>query len=116
MASNKTYVSAVPLTMVRLASGGYQNVLEGDPIAGEAVNPEDLKRLVRKKFLVEAPKGVDKSASQPPAPNADTVDGILAAVGDDKGKANKALDAEKAKGDDARSTLVDKLQAIVDKA
>lgn len=115
MASNKTYVSAVPLTMVRLASGGYQNVLQGDPIAGEAVNPEDLKRLVRKKFLVEAPKGVDKSASQPPAPNPDTVEAILKDVGEDKAKAKAALDAEQAK-ETPRSSLVDKLQAVLDKA
>ena len=52
-----------------------------------------------------------------PAPstveNPDTVDGILAAVGDDPVKAQSALDAETAKGDKARSTLVEKLQAIV---
>lgn len=65
--SNKTYVSAVPLTMVRLVDGGYRNVLEGDQIAGEAVDPDDLKRLVRKGFLVE--KDDDQPAG-PPAKSA----------------------------------------------
>lgn len=52
--ASKTYVSAVPLAMVRLAGGGYQSVLEGDPIAAEAVEPDDLKRMVRKGYLREA--------------------------------------------------------------
>lgn len=64
-----TYVSAVPLTMVRLAEGGYRNVLQGDPIVGQAVDAEDLKRLVRKGFLVE--KADDEGASDgPPAKSA----------------------------------------------
>lgn len=113
--ASKIYVSAVPLTMVRTVAGGYQNVLEGDQIAGEAVNPEDLKRLVRKKFLVEKKDEEKAKSAASSTPNPDTVEGILKEVGDDKAKAKAALDAERAK-ETPRSSLVDKLQAVLDKA
>lgn len=37
---------------------------------------------------------------------------VLDYVGDDPARAGEALEAEQAKGEDARSTLVEKLQAI----
>lgn len=43
-----------------------------------------------------------------------TVDEVLDRVGDDKSKAQAALDAETAKGGKARSTLVEKLRAIIE--
>lgn len=43
-----------------------------------------------------------------------TIDVILAEVGDDPEKAAAELEAEQAKGDTARSTLVEKLQAVID--
>lgn len=43
-----------------------------------------------------------------------TIAGVLAEVGDDKAKAQSALDAERAKGDSARVTLIAKLQAVLD--
>jgi hypothetical protein len=42
------------------------------------------------------------------------VEDILDRVGDDADAAREALDAEQAKGDKARKSLVEKLQAIVD--
>lgn len=42
------------------------------------------------------------------------VDDVLAWVGDDKDRAREALDAETAKGDKARSSLVTQLTAIVE--
>lgn len=45
-----------------------------------------------------------------------TIDHVLGWVGDDSDRALVALDAEKAKGDEARSTLVDKLTKLVDDA
>lgn len=68
--SKKIYVSAVPLTMVRTVDGGYRNVLEGDPIAGEAVDTTDLERLVRKGFLVEFETDEAVDPSGPPAKSA----------------------------------------------
>lgn len=43
-----------------------------------------------------------------------TVDEVLTRVGDDPAAAQAALDAEAAKGEKSRSTLVEKLQAVVD--
>lgn len=77
---SKIYVSAVPLTMVRTVEGGYRNVLEGDPIAGEAVQPEDLKRLVRKGFLKELEVKVEADAGGAPAKSASKGDWVEFAV------------------------------------
>lgn len=62
-----TYVSAVPLAMVRTVEGSYRNVYQDEPIEGEAVEPENLKRLVRKGFLVES---AADAAEGPPAKGA----------------------------------------------
>lgn len=108
--ASKIYVSAVPLTMVRLVEGGYLNVLQGDPIPGEAVQPDDLKRLVRKGFLKEAEAPAQKGADSAKEP---TVPEILEGVGDDKEKAAAALEQEKAGKN--RKTLVEPLEAILAK-
>lgn len=109
---SKTYVSAVPLTMVRLVDGGYRNVLEGDPIAGEAVDAKDLKRLVRKGFLVEHKPPKEKgSSSSNDDPNPGTAAYVLKEVGTDKAKAKAALDQEKAGQN--RTTLIADLEKIL---
>lgn len=69
-------------------------------------NDARCKQLVKEGMLERV---VEEAA--PAAP--DTVEAILAGVGDDKAKAAVALETERAKGDDARSTLVKKLEAIV---
>ena len=104
----KIYVSAVPLTMVRLIDGGYRNVLQGEQVAGDAVEPENLKRHLRKGFLVEAEEAEEVEGE----PKSDKVDDIVAEVGDDKEKAAEALEREKAGKN--RKTLVEKLQAVLD--
>lgn len=43
-----------------------------------------------------------------------TVDQVLDQVGDDPAAAQQALDSENARGDDARVTLVEKLEALVE--
>lgn len=106
-----TYVSAVPLTMVRLVDGGYHNVFKDEPIAGTSVDPDNLKRLVRKGYLVEK---TNSEASDDDGSKPASVKEILAEVGDDKDKAAEALAAEQGRGDDARSSLVGKLQAVLD--
>lgn len=65
------YQGRAPLTMVRLVDGGFRNVFEGEVVSGDAVEPEHLKRYLRKGFLVEhegeksEPEGVPaKSASK----------------------------------------------------
>jgi hypothetical protein len=51
--------------------------------------------------------------AEKPGGRADTVEAILAGVGDDKTLAQAALEAEQAKGERARSSLVGKLEAIL---
>ncbi len=57
----------------------------------------------------------EPEAPEPEAPKEPTVKEILDEVGDDKEKAQTALDAEKAK-ETPRSSLTDKLEAILGKA
>ncbi|MFI2612057.1 hypothetical protein [Kitasatospora sp. NPDC018619] len=56
-------------------------------------------------------------AGQPPAPDgldiAGTIDTVLTWVDGDPGRAQLALDAERAKGDSARATLTTRLDAIL---
>lgn len=67
-----TYVSAVPLAMVRTIDGGYRNVYRDEEVAGAAVDPDNLERLVRKGFLVEKDETSDDSdgSEGPPAKSA----------------------------------------------
>ena len=97
--------------MVRTVDGGYRHVYQDEPIAGDAIDPENLKRLVKKGFLAEATATGDESDSGSAKPP--TIKEIMADVGDDKAKAQEALDAEQARGDDARPSLVEKLQAVI---
>lgn len=60
--------------------------------------------------------GESQVVEEPAAPPVATIAKILDEVGDDPDKALAALEAEQARGDDARSTLVDKLTKIVDAA
>lgn len=102
-----TYLSAVPLAMVRTQSGGYVNVLEGDHVPGDILE-EDLERLLGRGWLVEAPTA-DEAGDDKPT----TVPDILAAVGTDKALAQQYLDEEN-KAKKPRVSLVEPLQAIVD--
>lgn len=110
MSTQKSYIGVAPLTMARTTAGGYVSVYAGNPVPG-GVTSEDLKRLLDEGFLgeQEAPVESDTSGDSKPA----KVEDILAEVGDDKTKAAAALETEKGLGDKARSTLVSKLEAIV---
>lgn len=102
-----TYLSAVPLAFVRTQSGGYVNVLEGDPVPVDILD-EDLERLLGRGWLVEAPSADDEADAGPT-----TKDEILAAVGEDKALAQQYLDAENA-AKKPRVTVVAGLQAVLD--
>lgn len=108
---SKQYVGAEPLTMVRIGSGESATmvyVFAGAPVP-DGADPDDVKRLVDEGFLVAQDADVDEQADDSkPA----SVSDILTEVGDDKAKATAALEQEQARGDAARKTLVEKLQAI----
>lgn len=109
--SSKQYTGIAPLTMARTAAGGYINILKGDPVP-DSIDVEDRKRLVREGFLDEV-KATEPTDGDDSIGKSDKVADILAEVGDDKDKAKAALETEQAKGDAARPTLVEKLQAIL---
>lgn len=109
---SKIYTSAVPLTMVRTVDGGYRNVFQDEAISGDSVDSANLKRLVRKGFLVEEKSAGKPVKAAPTGPNPGTAEFVLAEVGDDKGKAQVALDEETAR-ETPRKTLVADLEKIL---
>jgi hypothetical protein len=105
----KQYVSVEPLTMVRIGSAETATmayVYEGAPVP-DGADPDDVARLVKEGYLEE------RDAADPEPDQPTTVEGILGAVVDDKALAQQYLDQENA-AEKPRSTLVGKLQAIVD--
>lgn len=104
------YEGVAPLTMARTSSGGYVNIYAGDPVP-EGVDKADLDRLLDEGFFGEVKA---EPESEPESAKPASVESILAEVGDDRVKAQAALDEELARGDAARSTLIKKLQAVVE--
>lgn len=109
MAASKNYVGVAPLTMVNVGPGGYAYVYAGQPVP-EGASAEEIKRLVDGEFIAEGEPG--GSTSDSGSSNSRSIKEILKEVGEDQTKAAAALEAENAKGDDARPTLVAKLEAI----
>lgn len=111
----KSYIGKAPLTMAKTAEGGYVYVYEGAPVPAN-IDTDDLTRLVDEGFLEEDKKAAAKASSSSTGGSAEptTVKDILAAVGDDKAKAQEYLEKEKA--GENRSTLVEKLEAIANPA
>lgn len=70
---------------------------------------DDSRDHLLSRGLIEKAEQSADGESKPPK-----VADVLAEVGDDKDKAAEALEQEKARGDAARSTLVERLQAVVD--
>lgn len=96
------------------AEGRNRVALRGDTIE---VAPEDMERGDRLGAFVTDPEPTGPTESDAAAASDSKpakVNDILAEVGTDKEKAAAALETEKARGDDARSTLLEKLQAVLD--
>lgn len=104
------------------AEGRNRVALRGDTVELDA---DDLKR--GEKFdafevVAPEPEGEPEGEGDQPDPEGDEGDDdraakikdVLAEVGDDKTKAAEALEQEKARGESARSTLLAKLQAVID--
>jgi hypothetical protein len=104
------YISASALTIAKDLSGRQVYIYKDQPVNGAALDPEDLARLVEAGHLVELGASEEGTQGEPT-----TVDEILAAVGDDAEQAAAYLDAETAK-DKPRKGLVEKLEAIIEKA
>lgn len=100
-----SYVVTAPLAVIKQENSTFVHVYAGGPVPADS-DAAHVKQLLREKLIdkVSEPKA-ETPASGP------TVEEILAAVGDDKAKAAEALEQEKAGKN--RSTLVSKLEAIV---
>lgn len=110
--SSNSYVGVAPLTMARTTAGGYINILAGD-LVPESVREDDLKRLVDEGFLAEAvPVEAVLIGDTDGAAKPETADEVLARVGDDKVKAQAALDEENAK-EKPRKGLVADLEKLL---
>jgi hypothetical protein len=89
-------------------NAGPRYFYEGGVIL-DGYNDDRCDELVAEKMLEKVSVSKDGDVQEP---KADSVDAILADVGEDKEKAQAALDAENAKSS-PRKTLVSKLEAIV---
>lgn len=106
----KQLIGKAPLTQARTTAGRVVFIGRGRPAPSD-LSSEDRKRLLAEGYLEEIDADTEPEPQGDGAPT--SVKDILKEVGDDKAKAQEFLDAEKAKGDDARSSLVEKLEAIV---
>lgn len=88
------------------AAADYQAILAG--------LPEDVRSEVAPTTVSAAGGSTSGSTGAAGSGSVPTISDVLKGVGTDKDKAAAALTTEKERGDDARSTLVEKLQAIVD--
>jgi len=77
------------------------------------LDKDHLRMLLDEELIGKAPKSADPAPAGDSKPT--TVGDIVKEVGTDKGKAQQYLDEENAKGEEARSTLVEKLQAVLSK-
>jgi hypothetical protein len=95
-----------------LASGAP--VAPGETLPAAAVDRDDPhdQHLLADGLLIDI---ADQAGDTPADQIADhTIEQILDWVGDDQVRRQQALDAEQARGDDARKTLVDKLDTTPD--
>lgn len=115
MAAGK-YVVVWP--KVRVSVKGKRKTLAKDDMVPDGVETADLQNLVSFGAIagvreVGSTAATDAdSTTTTSTPNPDSIEAILAAVGDDQGKAIEALKLEQAKGEAARSSLVKKLEKI----
>lgn len=108
MAKSKQKKVAAPLIQLRVTTGGYVHLYAGAPVP-ETADPDQLKQLLKEKQVVEVEVDDPAAADSGKEP---TVDEVLAEVGTDKAKAAAAIETEKAGKN--RTTLLSKLQAVVD--
>jgi hypothetical protein len=83
--------------------------LDGRTVRATHTEPADVPTDVGERLLASPVWERPGGRSEP------TVEEVLIDVGDDRDKAAAALAAEQAKGDSARSTLVQRLEALIAK-
>ena len=96
------YNVTAALVIVPDDSGAFHHFYR-EAVIGDGFDKDRLKVLAK--------EGMLEKVEEPKPDTSDRVEDILAAVGNDKAKAAEALDQEKAGKN--RSTLIGKLEAIV---
>lgn len=95
-----------------------KRVVDGRDVAYGVLRTDDAKQIDRLRGAIKSKKDPDlREVDDDEARNRDEVPSgaitdVLDWVGDDSDRAQRALDAERAKGDRARSTLVSDLEQI----
>lgn len=95
-----------------------KRVVDGRDVAYGVLRTDDAKQIERLRAVIKSKKDTDlREVDDDEARNRDevpsgTVTDVLDWVGDDSDRAQRALDAERTKGDRARSTLVSDLEQI----
>lgn len=80
------------------------------------VTDADVQALLHRGHITLVDEQPDKPATEPAAPDAvpdGTIPAVIDWVAGDKDRAQRALDAEQAKGEAARTTLVNQLQQLL---
>lgn len=101
------YQVTAPLVIVPDETGA-QRYFYKDAVLPSGLDRDRVKQLAKEGMLEQVEVAADSDAGKPAK-----VDDILAEVGDDKEKAAAALEAENA-SDKPRTSLVSKLQAVID--
>lgn len=104
-----SYKVIVPLVQVATVNGAAVQIAKGGVVPEDVVTPEALANLVDLGYVEKAK---DEAKKEPDGPKPGTVEFILAEVGDDKAKAQAALDEENAAAK-PRKGLVESLEKIV---
>jgi hypothetical protein len=110
-------VTAAFVTATTQVDGGRAavDILRGAVLPGD-VPVEEMQRFLDAGAVEPDGAGSPEPLAAAADPDGDVPDGTVAAVlswvGDDTDRARSALDAESAKGDRARKTLVDALTAL----
>lgn len=115
--SNQTYVVTAPLVVFRNTDGTDLYVYRGGPVP-ESADPEHVKALIKRGMLGKA--ATPKAQDPDPATYTDgddpgdfTIAQVETYVGADAGRAAAVRDLEKARGDKSRSSLIEKLDAVI---
>lgn len=101
-----SYVVTAPLVVAKHSSGSNSHIYAGGRLP-EDIDEEQLEQLLDSAMVEEVEDEVDEEPAEEPT----TVEDILAAVGEDKDLAAEYLEKERAGKN--RSTLIEKLEAIL---
>lgn len=108
------YTVVAPLVILRDEMGVLHHLYRDAPVP-DGMDKKHLRQLVNDgmvKRTKAAPAPAPAPDDGPFDPAGATIEKVLEHVGSDQAKAEQVLELEKARGDDARSTLVTQLEEL----